>query len=79
MMSVYVENGQPTRHGWKRLKLFVAEYYNPDWQEFAQIDDKLLKEPHDNEFFTFCEVGKFPIKVVDSVKTVKQLIYKKIK
>ena len=31
MMSVYVERGEPTRAGWKRIRFFVAEYYNPDW------------------------------------------------
>lgn len=72
MMSVFIERGQPTRQGWKRLKVFIAEYYNPDWQTFFQATNPTeLKEPHDNEFFTFEEVGKFPIKVVDAVKSVK--------
>ena len=31
-MSIYVQKGEPTRQGWKRLRIFLAEYYNPDWK-----------------------------------------------
>lgn len=52
MMSVFIEQGQPTRHGWKRLKVFVAKFYNPDWITFAQGCDT-MREPHDTDFFDF--------------------------
>ncbi len=35
MMSVFVEEGEPTRYGWKRLKFSAATLYTPDWSVFA--------------------------------------------
>ena len=51
MMSIYIENGEPTRQGWKKLKFFLVDYYNPDWHS-----TDLSREPHDHEFFTFTEL-----------------------
>ena len=51
MMSLYIEKGEPTRQGWKKLRFFLAEYYNPDWES-----TDVTREPHDHEFFTFTEI-----------------------
>ena len=51
MMSLYIEKGEPTRQGWKKLRFFLAEYYNPDWKS-----TDVTREPHDHEFFTFTEI-----------------------
>ena len=35
MMSIFVERGEPTRVGYKRVRFFLADYYNPDWHSLA--------------------------------------------
>jgi hypothetical protein len=67
MMSMYIEKGEPTRHGWKRLKFYVSEYYNPDWENF----DENERLPHDNEFFSFTFLMRLPIRTLDKVKDIK--------
>ena len=73
MMSLYIEKGEPTRQGWKRLRIFLAEYYNPDWVNFSAE-----REPHDHEFFTFKEIQKLPIRTLDKVETVKKVLSEKL-
>ena len=35
MMSIFVERGEPTRVGYKRIRFFLVDYYNPDWNSLA--------------------------------------------
>ena len=70
MMSVYLERGEPTRMGWKRVKFFVSSLYQPDWTVFAAGNigkQEVVKEPHDSEFFTFLEPDKIAVRVLDTV------------
>jgi len=89
MMSVYVERGEPTRQGWKRIRFFVAEYYNPDWQNYDEIIKAISEEgkdaapevvraPHDHEFFTFTELVKVPVRTLDTVATIKRAVAAKL-
>ena len=53
-MSLYIEKGEPTRQGWKRLQFYKVDYYNPNWELDLPLDDNTpWREPHDHEFFTF--------------------------
>ena len=72
MMSIYIERGQPTRAGYKRLRYSLAEYYNPNWMSF---DERL---PYDHEFFTFTELFSTPTRTLDKVKDVKAAIMPKL-
>lgn len=38
MMSIYIEKGEPTRIGYKRIRFFLADYYNPDWDSLAYYE-----------------------------------------
>jgi hypothetical protein len=88
MMSIFVERGEPTRQGWKRIRLFIAQYYNPDWTQLiahcpspnvdGNQDDQLLREPHDHEFFTFTSILTMPIRTLDKVIDVKKSIVEKL-
>ena len=89
MMSVYVERGEPTRAGWKRIRFFVAEYYNPDWQNYEALvkavseggkdaAPEVLREPHDHEFFTFTELVKVPVRTLDTVAAIKGAVAAKL-
>ena len=80
-MSIFVQKGEPTRHGWKRLKFYLTEYYNPDWTLSSlgiENDEVPLREPHDHEFFTFTELEKMPIRILDKVSVVKQTLIDKL-
>lgn len=85
MMSIYVERGEPTRVGYKRVRFYLAEYYNPDWHSLAAYEQKLqempenFRKPHDHEFLTFRELFKMPIRTLDKVKKIKETIMPKIK
>ena len=53
-MSMFVQRGQPTRKGYKRLRFALADYYNPDWHSLPEGEG--WREPHDHEFYTFTEL-----------------------
>lgn len=75
MMSIYLEKGEPTRQGWKRLHFCIAEYYNPDWSSaLTDIGKATYREPHDHEFFTFKELVRLPIRTLDPVYKVKEVL-----
>lgn len=38
MMSLYVERGEPTRVGYKRIRFYLVDYYNPDWNQLAYYE-----------------------------------------
>ena len=89
MMSIFVEIGEPTRQGWKRIRLFFADYYNPDWKNYDQAllsmteeakegSAQPIREPHDHEFFTFTEIAKLPLRTLDKVKDVKNALSQKL-
>lgn len=72
MMSLYIEKGEPTRIGWKRLHFYLVELYNPDWTKpFPEDPNENFRSPHDHEFFTFTEISKQQIRVLNKVKVVK--------
>jgi len=57
MMSLFVEIGEPTRYGWKRVRVYAASLYSPDWSVFAPknianleaaVLSPTFKQPHDN-------------------------------
>ena len=80
MMSIYIERGEPTRVGYKRIRFYLAEYYNPDWNSLAEAEKnpkglpENFRKPHDHEFTTFTELFKQPIRTLDKVKLVKEKI-----
>ena len=78
-MSIYIEKGQPTRKGWKKLRFFVSELYNPDWTVQIQIseENEYFRDPHDHEFFSHQELTKIPVKTLCKVKDVKKQISEK--
>ena len=79
MMSIYLEKGEPTRQGWKRLQFCIAEYYNPDWKSaLTKVGEDGYREPHDHEFFTFKELARLPIRTLDSVAKVKETLSQKL-
>ena len=69
MMSIYLEAGEPTRQGWRKLSVFLVDYYNPDWNIIGG-----LREPHDHEFFTFTEVQRLAVRTLDKVVDVKKAL-----
>ena len=80
-MSINMERGTPTRSGFKRLSFSLAEYYNPNWNTF--LDNELVtspdfRPPHDHEFYTFTELFKQPVRTLDTVEKVKEVIYPKL-
>lgn len=85
MMSIYVERGEPTRIGYKRIRFYLAEYYNPDWTTLAHYEKnpeekpENFRAPHDHEFLTFTELFKQPIRTLDKVKKIKDTIMPQIK
>jgi hypothetical protein len=66
-MSIFIEPGLPTRQGWKKLKIFKADYYNADWNQMEPL-------PHDNEFFTFTEWEVLPVKITETVNETKKYL-----
>lgn len=54
--------------GWKRVKIFLSSYYNPQWT----LEGQDLREPHDNEFFTHKLLFEAPIKVNQKTFEVKE-------
>jgi len=74
-MSIFVQKGEPTRQGFKRVSLTLAEYYNPDWTNLTPDSTTgIIREPHDHEFFTFTDLGKLAVRTLDPVNKVKQSI-----
>lgn len=81
MMSMFVEYGEPTRAGYKRIKFFMADYYNPDWSTLKGITDDLpedFRAPYDYEFLTFTELFKQPTRTQDKVVELKQKLMTQI-
>lgn len=77
MMSIYIQRGEPTRQGWKKIRFFHSEYYNPDWTFAPKEGEEIGRDPHDHEFFTFVDLGLLPIRVLDKVEDVKAKIIEK--
>jgi len=79
-MSIYIERGEPTRVGYKRIRFYLAEYYNPDWNSLAEAEKnpeglpENFRKPHEHEFTNFTELFKQPIRTLDKVKLVKEKI-----
>lgn len=48
MMAIFIEKGEPTRQGWKRLKVSMAEYFDPAKHEIEESE-----QPRDHLYFRF--------------------------
>jgi hypothetical protein len=59
--------------------LTLAKYYNPDWSNLSpDAETGIIREPHDHEFFTFVDLGKLAVRVLDPVSKVKQVLSEKL-
>ena len=79
MMSIFIQKGEPTRQGWKKIRFFLTEFYNADWSKLPQEGEENFRDPHDHEFYTFVDLGQVAIRVLDKVADVKAKLIEKFK